>query len=309
MMEEKEITVPFEETAGGAVRVVPKRKKLNVLMRVVTGVGLAAAFVLFFWARLVGIPQVFDTAVFFFILIGTWEMCAAFKAHLKIPQIIFVLVSAAGLFAPYYFWGGLEAVLYYLLAAFVLAACLQLFLKDVTLRGLAATALTLIYPALLMLSCVALNNRPDGAALVLLLFAAVSFTDIFAYTVGSLFGKGRRKLSPTISPNKTVIGAFGGLLGGLAASLLVWLLAGELNLLGLPYILFDGDFPWLHYIITGICLALFTMAGDLFASLLKRKTGVKDYGNIFPGHGGVLDRFDGNIFAAVLLLVYMRMFF
>lgn len=119
----------------------------------------------------------------------------------------------------------------------------------------------------------------SGIALVL----AVSWgTDTFAYFTGMAFGK--KKLCPEISPKKTVAGALGGtLFGTLAGVITMWLAFGQplLGLIGLP-------------------LSVISQLGDLAASVIKRRFGVKDYGKIFPGHGGVLDRFDSIIPTAIL---------
>lgn len=300
-MEEKEISGQSEPAL---------KKKKDGLKRIITGACIFAALVVLFWARHGGYTLPFSITVFLLIFGGTWELTAALKERLTLPQRVVALVYSAGLAAPYYLSGGsLEAVLYYVLGFFLVAAVLSLFDKKAGLDGVTALFFAFIYPSLLLLCMILLNERAEGFTLLLLLFAAVSFSDIFAYTIGSMLGKGKRKLCPDISPNKTFIGAYGGLLGGLAGAILVWLAVDVLNLFALEYILFDGNLKIFHYIITGIFISLFTMAGDLFASLLKRKTGIKDYGKIFPGHGGVLDRFDGNMFAAVFLTLYMTLIF
>lgn len=112
-------------------------------------------------------------------------------------------------------------------------------------------------------------------------------TDTFAYFSGMLFGK--RKLCPNISPKKTVAGAVGGTLFGTAAGVLVFWLADKNPLLGLIALL----------------LSVISQFGDLAASVIKRRFGVKDYGKIFPGHGGVLDRFDSIIPVSVMTAVFL----
>ncbi len=112
-------------------------------------------------------------------------------------------------------------------------------------------------------------------------------TDTFAYFSGMLFGK--KKLCPEISPKKTVAGAIGGtVLGTLAGVLVFWLMENDpaWGLLALP-------------------LSIVSQLGDLTASVIKRKFGVKDYGKIFPGHGGVLDRFDSVIATSIVCAVLM----
>ena len=133
----------------------------------------------------------------------------------------------------------------------------------------------------------------------LLIFVAAWSTDTFALFAGKLFG--RRKLCEHISPKKTVAGAVGGVIGCIAAFAVYALVVG---------LLYDIWETWENYLLLAllaVCGSLVSMLGDLAASVIKRAFGVKDYGNIFPGHGGVLDRFDSilplGIAAAALLAV------
>lgn len=120
---------------------------------------------------------------------------------------------------------------------------------------------------------------------VVLVLCVSWVTDTFAYFGGMLFGK--RKLCPEISPKKTVAGAISGTLFGTAAGLAV------------SYLLL-GTFTWG---ILALPLSIISQFGDLAASIIKRRFGVKDYGKIFPGHGGVLDRFDSIIPTSIITAV------
>jgi phosphatidate cytidylyltransferase len=133
-----------------------------------------------------------------------------------------------------------------------------------------------------------LRGAPGGREWTLLLVAVVWAADITAFLVGNAL-KGP-KLWPRFSPNKTWTGFFGGLIGGALAAMGVSVLPlGE----GGPTL---GVALWV-----GLFAALSAMAGDLWESMLKRRFGVKDSGDLIPGHGGLLDRVDGLMFAAVLV--------
>ena len=129
--------------------------------------------------------------------------------------------------------------------------------------------------------------------------------DSAAYFAGRAFG--RHKLAPVVSPNKTVEGAVGGILGsvllGLAITGLYDAIAGH------PVV---KDFTAYHYLlICGLAAvsSVLGILGDLFASAVKRQCGIKDYGTIFPGHGGVMDRFDSVMFIAPFLTIGVTMVF
>lgn len=120
--------------------------------------------------------------------------------------------------------------------------------------------------------------------------------DAGAYFGGSLFGK--RKLCPNISPKKTVEGAVSGVVIGTLLSLLVGVIFTE-------FIFQNGEsVNYLLLAVYGFVGALVSIIGDLSFSLIKRSCGIKDFGNLIPGHGGMLDRFDSVIFSAPLLLIF-----
>jgi phosphatidate cytidylyltransferase len=125
----------------------------------------------------------------------------------------------------------------------------------------------------------------DGLVAILFLFAVVWATDISAYFVGRSLGG--PKLAPAISPGKTQSGALGGAVGGVLAGVALAAFAGLANL------------PLLALV--ALVLSIISQAGDLFESWIKRRHGVKDSGTLIPGHGGVFDRVDGLVPAALAL--------
>ena len=135
--------------------------------------------------------------------------------------------------------------------------------------------------------------RDMGLDLIVFQFSVIWATDTGAYLVGRRFGK--HKLAPAISPNKTVEGALGGILCAILVSTVYYHFAD-------PHL---GGTE--HYIILTICLSALGQLGDLVESAFKRHFGVKDSGNLLPGHGGVLDRFDSTLFTSFLLMAWFNM--
>jgi phosphatidate cytidylyltransferase len=135
---------------------------------------------------------------------------------------------------------------------------------------------------------------PSGPGLTLLLLATIIASDTGAYFAGKGFG--RHKLAPRTSPNKTWEGALGGMIAGLAAGAILYAIDRETGLA--PQ--FPG-WPLPAYLAAAAVFAALGQLGDLVESMLKRDAGVKDAGALFPGHGGVLDRCDGFLFAAPAL--------
>jgi len=140
-----------------------------------------------------------------------------------------------------------------------------------------------LYVGLLLSFLVLLRNHPQGIHWIFFLLAVVFAGDVGAFYAGTRWG--RRKLCPSVSPNKTVEGAAGGLLANLVAG-------GIFKILLLP------DLAWGAALAGILCIGIAGQAGDLFESVLKRTAGIKDSGRLLPGHGGLLDRIDALLFAA-----------
>lgn len=141
-----------------------------------------------------------------------------------------------------------------------------------------------------------LINVSDGTGLLyfVLIFNFACVSDIFAYFVGSAIGK--HKLAPEISPKKTVEGSVGGLAGSIIGTLVIGLIFEAV-------LQIDINITVLMLITPVLSIA--GMLGDLFASAIKRNYGIKDYGNIMPGHGGILDRTDSILLVAPVFALFL----
>lgn len=207
----------------------------------------------------------------------------------------------------------MQEVIYVLLVGVIFVSMVMRHsTKPVTIADVGATVLGITYigwlPSLLVLMR---NLTPPGTpadlsamqqpgfAYVLFTFCCIWSTDTFAYFVGKNFG--RNKLCPAVSPKKTIEGALGGLLGAVIASTLFVYAANNYHFAHQPF----------HFSLPAAALLAATLSvvgqfGDLIESLFKRDAGIKDSGNVIPGHGGMLDRCDslivGGAFAYLLFV-------
>ncbi len=156
---------------------------------------------------------------------------------------------------------------------------------------------TILLPGICLISLLRIEAKSLQVTLLCLVFVIAVLGDTFAYFVGTRVGG--RKLCPSVSPNKTVSGAIGGVVGSVMGALAtcgiasIWPPLGGVELPTVPQFLF-----------LGLVGAVAAQVGDLFASLIKRHCGVKDYGHLFPGHGGMLDRMDSILFTAVVVYCF-----
>ena len=143
-----------------------------------------------------------------------------------------------------------------------------------------------------------LRHEDNGLLYVLFTLVIPWMSDTGAYFTGTLCGK--HKLCPKISPKKTIEGLIGGVIVSVGLTVLTAWLYAKFGAQG------DLTVNWLYVALTALVLAPISVFGDLFASIIKRQTGIKDYGNLMPGHGGVMDRFDSVLPTAALLYVIVQ---
>jgi phosphatidate cytidylyltransferase len=283
--------------------------KLRVITAVV-GIPLLLAFVYFdFEAHTAWFERVplFVVAVGAAAAVGAWEFYRLGTHAGARPLTVFgiiwtVLFVVVALFngewasspeaASYVDWavGGLLAS-----AAVFPLIWLTIFRRDTWLQSWGWTLAGILYMGWMLGYYVMLRQLDYGRELVILALFATFACDTSAYFVGRAWGKHR--MTPTISPHKTWEGAIGGLVGAVAAALSLRYL---LNLGGwvLPL-------SYLEVVGVGCLVGVFAQLGDLLESLLKRRAGVKDSGNLLPGHGGVLDRIDSLVFTGVIVYYFV----
>ena len=249
-----------------------------------------------------------DILFFLFIAVGAYEMATVGKKSgyhsMPIPILFYGVIfypafgffSLAGVLAAFF----LSIVL--LLSDFVLER------KKYTLNDALYTVLVLVYPMLLGSAFFYINHDAGNLLGIFFLLLVTLLSDAFALFAGVLFGK--KKLIEDVSPKKTVAGVFGAYFGGLLGATVTFLLFdvfsvfssfGNVGLLRL----FDSyalSIP-VYYALALLATTL-AIFGDLAASLIKRKLEVKDFGRIFPGHGGVMDRLDSLLFVAPIVCAF-----
>ena len=256
--------------------------------RIIAGVSLAAALFLVVLA----LPK--EAAA---VIMGILQAIASYELLYRTklvthPRLVIYCAAMAFAIAIWSYYEAVHAYFVLMVLIFFLLLFSEMMRDHVKIRFemLSMCFLGGMVVPYLMSSVVRILVMSIGRYVILIPFFVACFCDAGAYFVGVKFG--RHKLAPVVSPNKTIEGALGGLLTGMVSMLLYALI------LDFP-LQFDVNYG--AAILYGLLGGLVGELGDLCFSVIKRQTGIKDYGNLIPGHGGVLDRFDSILAVAPLM--------
>lgn len=278
-----------------------KDKISNIIRRRTTGIILAVVMVML-WA-LQGWPL--RAGIIALMVVSMWEMYGAFIARGARP-IRWVGMAYAVLSVPAYLYWGIS-VFGPMTALFCMLGLAGVILRgEIDFDSAVATLFPLFYPGLLVTLIFPMQDLegpfyPQLATGLMLLIPLLN--DTAAYEIGMRFGK--RKLAPVLSPKKTVEGAVAGVCMSVLVAVLFPVIAQAIirNVPALHVHL--GELPPLwHFALLGLVGGCASIIGDLTASMVKRYCGIKDFGAIFPGHGGMLDRMDSVLFAGAVVFMY-----
>ncbi len=232
----------------------------------------------------------FTLLIAFVAVVGGYEFGNLLKAHGYRFSLPLYVISALCFIAFAYFAEGYNIIILALIFLLLAVHGFLFVLQRLTIEEAAVSFFGIYYVAFTMSTMVSMRIHMEGGLfLILLIFIIQWLTDSGAYLVGSNFG--RHKLMPKISPKKSVEGAAGGVVVAVIAA-----------------VIFNFIFPvlplgWL--IAVTVVASVLGQIGDLVESAFKRWAGVKDSGNLIPGHGGVLDRFDSLLFIAPFLYIFL----
>lgn len=224
-------------------------------------------------------------AVLIVALISIKEFTNAFaESGIKPTNAILYIITILFLVPS---WQNIWSVLPVLLFILVVGESILLIFGKKTVEDISVSILTFVYITVALSSVIVVREASFDFIWYIFIFAWA--TDTCAYFAGFAFGK--HKLMPKVSPKKTIEGAIGGIIGCIIISTVYAYFVHP------EYILLIG--------VSALIGSVISQAGDLFASSFKRKLGVKDYGNLIPGHGGMLDRIDSIIFTAPFTYIVM----
>lgn len=228
--------------------------------------------------------------IFALSIVAIWEFYNAlkeknFKPIRSVGYILLVIY--------YLLNNNFELMMYILVIATFILLILPVINLEYTFIDVSLTLLGFIYCGILFGFVYLVNAKPTGEYLIWIIFIGSWLSDTAAFYSGKFFGK--HKLSPRVSPKKTIEGSIGGLIGATIFT----------GIFGIIVQTYTDIMPIYNYFIIGALCGIFGQFGDLVASSIKRYVGIKDYSNLIPGHGGILDRFDSIIFSATVVFYYL----
>ena len=265
-------------------------------MRLISGVVGAAVVLLLIFAP----PVVFHIAVAIACLIALFELCRTFEQTKKwqlmvlgyVFSLIFLVTPVLPVSVP-------KELFMFLLVVYLmlLAICSVLFHDTIKFSDVSRMLFSLVYGVLFLMHLSYIRMLDHGTALVILVFLGAWMPDTFAFFAGRFFGK--HKLIPQVSPKKTVEGSVGAVLGAVIS----FMVYGLILQFGFGY-----SVNYLLLLPLSLTCGVVSQFGDLSASVIKRECGKKDFGNLIPGHGGMLDRIDSLVFIAPLIYYFLLIF-
>ena len=239
-----------------------------------------------------------STGVFFavtlvIVTLAVLEALHVFRPQVDMPLKGLVVTGGLGIYTVICWYPALFAQVFSIL--FLLLGIFYLFrFKDIVLviNDCAVVLLVWAYVPVLFSYIVLLHAIPNGHELVFMVLLMTMVCDSTAYFSGTYWG--RHRLYPAVSPKKSIEGALGGICGSVIAALVSkWIYVPE--------------FSVVTVLGFGVVIGVFAQVGDLFESLLKRSARIKDSGQLFPGHGGMLDRLDSLLFAFPIAYLYVKL--
>ena len=233
-------------------------------------------------------------------LVGLRELYKAYSKEDKPVHFVGYIFTIAYFIVLFVFGIGYWSLIALTLFIIVVQACLVVFFNKLTMEEVIATVYGFLYVPFLLSFIVLVREATFGHIYVWLIFTSAFGCDTFAYMAGTTMG--RHKLTNTPSPKKSVEGLIGGVLG---AALVGWLYGFFITRFS------NNPAPCITIIAPVVSMfgAMFSVIGDMAASAIKRRTGIKDFSGLLPGHGGVLDRADSVIIVAPFVFIVMRVLF
>ena len=286
--------------------------------RVITAIGIGIVVI-----PIIALSEYIVYPIFLGIIsaIAAWEMLRVFgfekRFDISVPS--YAIAGLLPVFAHSYFTGGntksyilFEGIVIFSFLLYLAVVCVagkEIVIKRNEERpdngkqrilgftDVAAVFMAISYVAVSFTSMALTRYLKNGSYVFGLVFVAAWVCDSFAYFTGRFFGK--HKLAPHLSPKKTIEGSIGGIIFAILGCMLYGLIIEKA---------FEVDANYIALAIIGLILSIISQIGDLWASLIKREYGVKDYSQMMPGHGGIMDRFDSIIAISTILMAISMVF-